>query len=150
MSENTPDRIIGGLSKRGKSQDLSGMLARNRPVEAPTPSSPVEDKPSTDTGRATDAPQAPKKASAKKAPARKASNAADTGKAQVTVYLSHEVRNRARAAFKATDHLEGDRNWSAFIEEAVLAETQRREQKYNDGNEYPGSEEALSPGRRIS
>lgn len=149
MSDQTPDRTIGGLPKRGSGPDLSGMLARNRAAEPPEVE-PLADGPKKAAEAATKPPRAAKKATAERATARKASASADTGKTQVTAYMSHETRNRARAAFKATAHLEGDASWSAFIEQAVLVETQRREQLHNDGQEYAGGEGALAPGRTIS
>jgi len=149
MTEQSPDRTIGGLPKRGSAPDLSGMLARNRASEPPE-AEPLADGPKKTAEAATQDPRAAKKAPAKRTTARKASASADTGKTQVTAYMSHETRNRARAAFKATAHLEGDASWSAFIEQAVLVETQRREQLHNDGQAYAGGEEALAPGRTIS
>ncbi len=144
---DAPDRSIGGLPKRGQPRDLSGMLARNRTTEAAPPTAEGAGK---SAQAATPAPRAAKKVTARKPAPPKVSAGADAGKTQVTAYMSHEIRNRARAAFKATGHLEGDRNWSAFIEQAVLAETQRREQLYNDGQTYAGDNEPLSPGRTIS
>lgn len=152
MSDPTPDRTIGGLPKRGSAPDLSAMLARNRAAEPPAGDS-LDGGASKDAAPATEAPRTVKKAAKQAATPRttprKMSASADTGKTQVTAYMSHEVRNRARAAFKATAHLEGDASWSAFIEQAVLTETQRREQLYNDGQEYAGGERALAPGRPI-
>ena len=149
MSDATPDRTIGGLAKRGSAPDLSGMLARNRTAQT-TAAAAASEAQAERAKAAAAAPREAKKTAAKQAAPRKASASADTGKTQVTAYMTHEVRNRARAAFKATAHLEGDRNWSSFIEEAVLAETKRREQQYNNGQEYAGDEEALSPGRTIN
>ena len=147
MTDATPDRTIGGLAKREMGRDLSGMLARNRTAKATTPT--ADEKPAKPTEAVTSTQRTNKKATAKTTTPPNAPTSADTSKTQVTAYMSHEVRNRARAAFKATAHLEGDRNWSAFIEAAVLAETQRREQQHNDGKPYAGGEEALSPGRTI-
>lgn len=149
MNDDTPDRTIGGLPKRGKAPDLSGMLARNRTTVTP-PAEAVDKEPAKTQKTITPETHAAKKSATKKRPDHKASGSASTDKTQVTAYMSNETRNRARAAFRATAHIERDRNWSAFIEEAVLAETQRREQKYNDGQPYAGGEEALSPGRGIS
>ena len=68
----------------------------------------------------------------------------------MSTYLSARVRDRARAAYKATAHLENDRSWSAFVEAALLAETVRREQAHNDSRPFPGGDQPLAPGRPIN
>ncbi len=159
MSEGTPDRSISGLPPRGKKRDLSGMLASNRvaptePVTNPDGALPPADTEPEPVSEVTPTATAAKKAIAP-APRRRTTKAAtksnaDTAKVQVTAYMSPEVRNRARAAFKFTAAVEGDSSWSEYVEAAVLAETLRREQQHNDGQPYDGGEQRLSPGRSIT
>ncbi|WP_442855792.1 ParB family protein [Frondihabitans sp. Leaf304] len=65
------------------------------------------------------------------------------------MYLDGRLRARAREAYRATSHLEGDKNWSDFVERAILAEVLRRETVHNDGQTYAGDTTPLSPGRPL-
>ncbi|WP_223693903.1 ParB family protein [Leifsonia poae] len=64
----------------------------------------------------------------------------------ITVYLTRELRNRARAAYRATADREGDLSWSDFVAKAVLLEVERREQEHNAGRTYEGSTLPLGAG----
>ena len=66
----------------------------------------------------------------------------------VSFYLRPSVRQRSRAAFMATRHHESDLSWSHLLEKALVAELERRERLYNDGQPYDGGPERLVPGRR--
>ncbi|SEF12307.1 hypothetical protein SAMN04489740_4219 [Arthrobacter alpinus] len=68
---------------------------------------------------------------------------------QVTFYMDPTDLGRAKAAFKATGGLEGDRTWSNFIANAVLSEANKRQKKYNDGEPFKTSNEKLPPGRKV-
>lgn len=68
---------------------------------------------------------------------------------QVTFYMDPIELGRAKAAYKATGGLEGDRTWSNFIASAVLSETNKRQKKFNDGQPFRTSNEKLPPGRKI-
>ncbi len=70
--------------------------------------------------------------------------------ASVTFYIPPELRNRARAAYRATSHLHGDSSWSDMIRKALLAELERRERMHNDGRSYVPDDTPLSAGRPIS
>ena len=48
-------------------------------------------------------------------------------KVKSSFYIRESTQNRARAAFRATAHLEDDETYSDFAEKAILAEVQRRE-----------------------
>ncbi|MBF4577874.1 hypothetical protein [Frondihabitans sp. VKM Ac-2883] len=50
---------------------------------------------------------------------------------------------RAREAYRATSHLEGDGNWSDFVERAFLAEIPRRE------TTHVGDQTPFSPRRPL-
>lgn len=50
----------------------------------------------------------------------------------MTVSIPTELRNRARAAFRATGYAEQDRTWSHFVAKAIEAETIRRESLDNN------------------
>ncbi|WP_369125300.1 hypothetical protein [Cryobacterium sp. GrIS_2_6] len=67
----------------------------------------------------------------------------------MTTYMSNTTRDRARATYRATSHLEGDKSWSDFVERAVLAEVERRERSYNSGERYEGDSSPLSAGRPL-
>ncbi|HEX9229327.1 MAG TPA: hypothetical protein VF885_22235 [Arthrobacter sp.] len=116
----------------------------------PTPSRPALGLPPRRTAApATEAPLArmlpghrpeePKKAEPKTSP--KLSN--------MTVSLPEALRNRARAAYKATNYVEGDKTWSHFVAKAIEAETVRRESEHNGGEMYPSWGENLPGGRRL-
>jgi hypothetical protein len=67
----------------------------------------------------------------------------------MTVSIPVAMRNRARAAFRATGYAEGDNTWSHFVAKAIEAETARREAEHNAGEMYPSWEENLPGGRRL-
>jgi hypothetical protein len=69
--------------------------------------------------------------------------------ANMTVSIPTSLRNRARAAYKATNYAEGDNTWSHFVAKAIEAETVRREAEHNDGAMYPSWSENLPGGRRL-
>ncbi|MCB5294500.1 hypothetical protein BJQ90_03968 [Arthrobacter sp. SO3] len=83
-------------------------------------------------------PETPKKAEPKEAET-----------ANMTVSIPAALRNRARAAYRATSYLEGDNTWSHFVAKAIEAETARREAEHNDGAMYPSWGENLPGGRRL-
>lgn len=131
MSESTP-RTIGGLAPRSASKpDLSRLQRRNRPEVVPVAESAPE--------RASELPT-----STTRAPG------AAVSTDRITVYIDHALRLRARTAYRATSHLEGDRTWSDFIERAILREVERREQSHNAGESYPGTDGPLAPGRSVT
>lgn len=67
----------------------------------------------------------------------------------ITFYLTEGLRNRARAAYRSTSFEEKDSSWSEMLNKALLAEVERREAEYNDGEKFTGNDEPLSPGRPI-
>jgi hypothetical protein len=71
------------------------------------------------------------------------------GRTTITFYLSDNLRNRARAAYRSTSFHEKDASWSEMLTKALLAEVERRERAHNRGQRFPGSEEPLNPGRPI-
>lgn len=71
------------------------------------------------------------------------------GKKTITVSIRANVRNRSRAAYKATSHLYDDESYSDFVDKAVDAEVSRRERLHNDGNPYPGGNANLPSGRPL-
>ncbi|WP_425266425.1 ParB family protein [Cryobacterium zongtaii] len=68
----------------------------------------------------------------------------------MTTYLSANTRDRARATYRATSHLEGDKSWSDFVERAILAEVERRELAHHAGERYEGDSSPLPVGRPLS
>ncbi|MEV8150498.1 hypothetical protein AB0O52_20440 [Arthrobacter sp. NPDC080073] len=73
----------------------------------------------------------------------------DTETANMTVSIPAALRNRARAAYRATSYAEGDNTWSHFVAKAIEAETARREADHNEGQMYPSWAENLPGGRRL-
>ena len=73
----------------------------------------------------------------------------DTETTNMTVSIPAALRNRARAAYKATSYTEGDNTWSHFVAKAIEAETARREAEHNQGEMYPSWGEKLPGGRRL-
>ena len=67
----------------------------------------------------------------------------------ITFYLTEALRNRARAAYRSTSFAEKDTSWSEMLNKALLAEVERREREYNEGNTFEGGAEPLTPGRPI-
>lgn len=67
----------------------------------------------------------------------------------ITFYLTEGLRNRARAAYRSTSFEEKDSSWSEMLNKALLAEVERREAEYNDGEKFTGNDGPLSPGRPI-
>jgi Centromere-binding protein ParB C-terminal len=67
----------------------------------------------------------------------------------MTVSIPTALRNRAKAAYKATSYAEGDNTWAHFVAKAIEAETRRREAEHNQGEMYPAWGEKLPGGRRL-
>lgn len=147
MSE-TPDRAITGLSPRGAAPDFSRLQRRNR-VVVPEPAvaeAELVEEPSPPPAAVT--PELPTPELPAAAPT-VVSKLAVTERERVTTYLDGRLRARAREAYRATNHVEGDKSWSDFVERAILAEVTRREAVHNDGRPYAGDETPLSPGRPL-
>ena len=137
MSDETPNRQIGGLTPRAGAHDLSRLQARNR----------LEPKPETSEQPKTVASPAAKPS---RTPAKKSATVVVDTTARMTTYLSVATRDRARATYRATSHIEGDKSWSDFVERAILAEVERRELSYNAGERYQGDSSPLPAGRPLS
>lgn len=140
MSDETPNRQIGGLAPRSGSRDLSRLQRRNRPTtstESPAPEDGLDSK--LQGG-----------GSAPKTPSAMPATAPSGTAGRMTTYLSASTRGRARAAYRATSHLEGDRSWSSFVERAILAEVERREAAHNSGHRYTADSSPLSAGRPLT
>lgn len=67
----------------------------------------------------------------------------------MTVSIPTALRNRAKAAYKATSYAEGDNTWAHFVAKAIEAETRRREAEHNQGEMYPEWGEKLAGGRKL-
>lgn len=142
MSESAPSRVVGGLTARATNTDLSRMRRANRTE----PAGPDKSK----TSAQTPAEPTPLPDPRQTATPNKPHPPLNREQTRITTYLPATVRDRAQAAYKATGHLEGDKSWSAYVEMALVAETERREALYNDGKTYEGIKERLSAGRPLS
>jgi hypothetical protein len=161
MSDDAPRRAIGGLSS------LARMRGDGPPAAAPTVA-PSRTQPATEQTPApkaaerpvepVSAPQASQKAptrpksrtQATKAVQRPIPTAEGSPTDKMTVYIPRATRERAKAAFRATGHLEGDASFSDFIAAAIAREVERREQLHNDGQQYAGDGGRLTAGRPLS
>lgn len=77
------------------------------------------------------------------APAAKRKTAQTATKQQKVGFYQHpEDAARMRGAFRRTNGEEGDRSLSDFIQKAIMAEVERREKLYNNGQPF----EAVLPG----
>jgi hypothetical protein len=143
-AEPTPDRTIGGLAPRRSTFDASRLIAANRLTAPSTPTAPNPEGalPSIEGPR-----RPPASAGQEKTEHRNPGNA--ELKVKSSFYLRESTQNRARAAFRATAHLEDDETYSDFAEKAILAEVKRREALYNKGQQYSGGAKRLAPGRRV-
>ncbi len=68
----------------------------------------------------------------------------------VTFYIPGGLRNRSRAAYRATSLLECDTSWSDLVRKALTAEVERREREHNDGVAYVGDGIPLRAGRPLT
>jgi hypothetical protein len=132
-----PTRQIGGLARLVKAN-------REEVAPSPAPTAPELRQTQKKPARARE-PKPPKIA-----PAVAVSSTADVGKQNVSVSLPADLRNRSRAAFRATQHLEDDESYSDFVSKAIEAEIVRREIAHNGGARYEGGDRALASGRPMS
>jgi hypothetical protein len=171
---DAPKRELGGLSALQRMRGTTGApapatvdtspaaapLAATAPQEAPAPqdalppsASAVE--PPQEASMAPQKPVAPssrpRRAPAAPRPAQRPSASAGASPLEkMTTYIARDTRERAKAAYRATGHLEGDGSFSDFVESAIARELARREKLYNDGERYAGDGVQLTRGRRIS
>ena len=135
MSEESPDRTIGGLAPRprlrGVHPDASRLLARNRTAN------PAQGVPP----RSLQAAPEPVPAAPAEQPA--------AAKQQLNASIPHDLRSRIRAAYRATSVAEGHRSFSDFIAAVLEAEAQRLEDRYNNGQRFAGGERSLPTGRPL-
>lgn len=136
---DTNVRGITGLAPR--KVDPKRMLAANRDADPnATPSSSEESAApgATETPRdaAQGAPAAPKPSTSGRTTTRNTAAPAQGAQGRVNSYIDAQARARVVAAYKATSHLEGDESFSAFVETALVNEAIRREELYNDGEEF--------------
>jgi hypothetical protein len=150
MSETTNPRAIPVITKR-RPVDPSILVRSKRPAQpSADPLAPVDvdaptaqdQTPEPATGAVATKPTA--KARAAKKPITRARPAQD----RVNTYIDGEIRSRAVATFKATQHLEGDDSWSEYVQTALLNEAIRREEKYNGGAQFTPSGK-LQRGRAV-
>lgn len=71
-------------------------------------------------------------------------------KEAVTFYMRGADRQRAKAAYKATNGEEMDDSWSDFVDRAVMNEVLRRERVHNNGEPFPTVSAKLAPGRKLA
>ncbi|WP_455837117.1 ParB family protein [Pseudarthrobacter siccitolerans] len=71
-------------------------------------------------------------------------------KEPVTFYMLSADRQRAKAAYKATNGKEMDASWTEFVARAVMNEVLRRERVYNNGDPFPRVSAKLAPGRKLA
>lgn len=151
---DAPRRQLGNLSA------LDRMKGTGQPAAtvAPTVATPAPAERPEPPVAPVSAPQAPQKAptrpksraEAPKAVQRPIPLAEGSPTEKMSTYIPRSTRDRAKAAFRATGHLEGDGSFSEFIASAIAREVERREQLYNDGQPYAGDGGRLTAGRPLS
>ncbi len=156
---DAPARKIGGLTPRSGEPALRRLVKANREA-APASTATQPTSSPTETPTATPSTPQPAAAAAKAAPASKrarqaaakphrAAQASSGSKSTLTVYVPGDIRARSRAAFKATQRLEGDASYSDMVAKAIATEVARREAAYNEGRPFVGGDEALPTGRPL-
>ena len=151
---DAPRRQLGNLSAldrmKGTGQPAATVtptVATPAPAERPEPPVAPVSAPQT----AQKAPTRPKsREQAPKAVQRPIPLAEGSPTEKMSTYIPRSTRDRAKAAFRATGHLEGDGSFSEFIASAIAREVERREQLYNDGQPYAGDGGRLTAGRPLS
>lgn len=162
MSDAAPRRAIGGLSSLARMRG-DGQTATATPVATPErPAATADPVPVPQAAERpvepVSAPQTAQKpstrpksrAQAPRAVQRPIPLAEGSPTEKMTTYVPRAVRERAKAAFRATSHLEGDGSFSDFITAAITREVERREKLHNDGQQYAGDGGRLSAGRPLS
>jgi len=154
MSEEAPRRAIGGLSSLARMRG-DGQTAAATPIAAPARSEPSTAERLVEpvsTPQPSQKPQTRPKSrtQATRAAQRPIALAEGSPTEKMTTYVPRAVRERAKAAFRATSHLEGDGSFSDFITAAITREVERREQLHNDGQQYAGDGGRLTAGRPLS
>ena len=112
----------------GRPAPRKSSLAGSTPVTPP----PAELAPTAP------APQAPAAPAAEERPAAAAPEKKSKYPPKVSFYQDPADTARVRGAILHTQVAEGTRSLSDFINNAVMAEVQRLEAKYNDGQPFPG------------
>jgi hypothetical protein len=112
----------------GRPAPRKSSLAGRTPV-TPPPADPAPD----DT-----APQAPAAPAVQEQPTAPAPEKKSKYPPKVSFYQDPADTARVRGAILHTQVAEGTRSLSDFINNAVMAEVQRLEAKYNDGQPFPG------------
>ena len=162
MSDDAPRRAIGGLSSLARMRG-DGQTAAAAPIAAPARSQPPTEpdtalkaaerfvEPISAPQSSQKAPTRPKsRTSAPRAVSRPIPVAEGKPDDKMTIYIAPSTRDRAKATYKATAHLEGDASFSAFIVDAITREVERRENLHNDGQQYAGDGGRLTAGRPLS
>jgi hypothetical protein len=159
MSNDAPRRAIGGLSSLARMRG-DGQTATATPVATPerlaatadpVPAPQAADRPVEPVSAPQAAQKPPKsRAQASGAVQRPIPLVEGSPTEKMTTYIPRATRERAKAAFRATGHLEGDGSFSDFIAAAITREVERREQLHNDGQQYAGDVGRLTAGRPLS
>lgn len=135
-----PDRTIQGLKPRARAR-ASSLVRENRPEptheatpelepEAPTPP-PESDTPPT-------APLAPASSGGPK----------NAPRSQLNVDVPPDVRQMARAAYRAAAYFEGTGSFGEFVTKALEAEIRRVQDTHNGGRPLEPIAEKLPTGRQ--
>lgn len=126
----TPDRSIAGLSPRPRRAPAAASLLReNRPDTVPSATEPEE---------------------ANRSPAPALERPTSAGRAQISVMVAPQLRDRARAAFRAAAYFEHVGSFAEFVAGAIEAEITRIEREHNDGLPLEPVRENLPAGRAAS
>lgn len=147
MSQSAPDRSITGLQRRrpGAAGLIRGQRSRAQqasPVEASAATRQL-----TSEGGAAPAIASGMAQSNAQRPGRKA--AVKASKGQVNVEIATDVRDQARAAFRAAAYFEGTATFAQFVENAIRRESERVQREHNSGAPFEPISENLPAGRPL-
>lgn len=149
MSESAPDRTVTGLTRRRAV--AAGLVRRQRPETtaaspATTPPAAAQAEPDVPAAEQSAPDPAPKRSRAPRTGRKPGEKA---GKGQVNVDIATEVRDQARAAFRAAAYFEGVPTFAQFVENAIRRENERMQREHNDGQPFEPMTENLPAGRPL-
>lgn len=139
----TPDRSISGLPRHRPS--AAALLKENRPA-VPTTGVPADAAALAEAAPEQGTATTPARATRRR-PAGSTKRTPAAGRVQIAADVPEEVRNSARAAFRAAAYFEHVSTFSDFVSNALQAEIRRLEEAHNDGQPFEPITDNLPAGR---
>ncbi|QZN85426.1 hypothetical protein [Cellulomonas sp. C5510] len=147
MNQPAPDRSITGLQRRrpGAAGLIRGQ--RSEPQHAARAEAAAVTRQLESDEGAWPAMTSAKAQSDAQRPRRNAAIKASKG--QVNVEIATDVRDQARAAFRAAAYFEGVPTFAQFVENAIRHENERVQREHNSGLPFEPISENLPAGRPV-